>query len=90
MSSKMETATSFKLYYSARYSIYEVRFGRLFLAQIAPCLQNKKRALHANLSSNLDKLTGPWHFQMPVLIVEKQRKIIYKILMLLLQSNFRA
>ena len=33
----------------------EGRFG-LFLAQIAPSLQNKKRALHANLRSDLDKL----------------------------------
>ena len=30
--------------------------------------QIKKRALHANLRSDLDKLTGPRHFQMLVLL----------------------
>ena len=45
----------------------EVRF-RLFLAQIAPSLQNKKRELHANLRLDLDKLAGPRHFQMLVLL----------------------
>ena len=45
----------------------EVRFG-LFLAQIAPSLQNKKRALHANLCLDLDKHPGPRNFQMPVLL----------------------
>ena len=41
----------------ARATPCEVRCG-LFLAQIAPSLQNKKRALHANLRLDLDKLTG--------------------------------
>ena len=65
-----------------------VRFG-LFLAQIVSSLQNKKRALHANLRLDLDKLAGPRNFQMPVLL-KNTRKMIYKILMLFLQSSFRA
>ena len=45
-----------KLYYIARATPCEVRFG-LCLAQIAPSfIQNKKRVLHANLRSDLDKL----------------------------------
>ena len=67
----------------ARVSPCEVRFG-LFLEQIAPSLQNKKRALHANLRLDLDKLAGPWHFQILVLLANRG-KMIYKILMLLLQ-----
>ena len=51
----------------ARATPCEVRFG-LLLAQIAPSLQNKKRASHANLRLDLDKLAGPRHFQMPVLL----------------------
>ena len=66
----------------ARATPCEVRFG-LFLAQIAPSIQNKKRALHANLRLDLDKLTGPRHFQILVLL-KNRRKMIYKILMLLL------
>ena len=50
------------------------------LTQIAPSLQNKKRALHANLRLDLDKLAGPRHFQMPVIIVEKQSKMIRVII----------
>ena len=46
----------------ARTTPCEVRFG-LFLAQIAPTLQNKKRALHANLRVDLDKLAGLRHFK---------------------------
>ena len=45
----------------ARATPCEVPFG-LFLAQIAPSLQNKKRALHANLRLDLDKLAGPRKF----------------------------
>ena len=66
----------------------EVRFG-LFLAQIAPPLQNKKRALHAKFLLDLGKLAGPRHFQMFVLL-KNRRKIIYKFIILLLQSSFRA
>ena len=58
-----------------------------YIAQIVPSLQNKKRALHANLRSDLDKLTGSRHFQMPVLLKNRE-KMIYKILILLLQSSF--
>ena len=72
----------------ARATPCEVRFG-LFLAKIAPSLQNKKRALYANLRLDLDKLAGPRNFQMPVLLKDT-RKIIYKILMLFLQSSFQA
>ena len=72
----------------ARATPYEVRF-RLFLAHIAPSLQNKKRALHVNLRLDLDKPAGPKNFQMPVLL-KNTRKMIYKILMLFLQSSFRA
>ena len=67
----------------ARATPCEVRFG-LFLAQIAPFLQYKKRALHANLRLDLDKLAGPRHFQILVLLTNRG-KMIYKILMLLLQ-----
>ena len=68
----------------ARATSCEVRF-RLFLVQIAPSLQNKKCALHANLRLDLDKLAGsPRYFQMLVLLTNRG-KMIYKILMLLLQ-----
>ena len=56
----------------ARATPCEVRFG-LFLAQIAPSLQNKKRALHANLRLDLDKLAGPSEFS-NACIVEKHTK----------------
>ena len=56
----------------ARATPCEVRFG-LFLAQIAPSLQDKKRALHANLRLDLDKLAGPRNFQMPVLLKKKTK-----------------
>ena len=67
----------------ARATPCEVRF-RLFLAQFAPSLQNKKRALHANLRLDLDKIAGPRHFQMPVLL-KNRGKMINRILMLFLQ-----
>ena len=70
----------------ARATPCQVRFG-LFLAQITSSLQNKKRALHANLRLDLDKLAGTKHFQMPVLLTDRGT-MIYKILMLLLQSSF--
>ena len=64
-----------------------VRFG-LFLAQIAPSLQNKNRALHANCVRiwSYSQVHGIFN----AYIVENSRKMIYKILMLLLQSSFRA
>ena len=64
---------------------FEVRFG-LFLAQIAPSLQNKKRALHANFRLDLDKLAGPRHFQM-LALMKNRGKMIHKILMLLLNLS---
>ena len=57
----------------ARSTPCEVRFG-LFLAKIAPSLQNKKRALHANLRLDLDKLAGPQHFKMLVLLKHRRTK----------------
>ena len=68
----------------ARATPCEVRFG-LFLAQNAPSLHNKIRALIANLRLYLDKLIGPWHFQMPVLS-KNSRKMIYQILMFFFSS----
>ena len=50
----------------------EVRLG-LFLAQIAPSLQNKKRALHANLRSDLDELAGPRDLKIPILLKEQMK-----------------
>ena len=73
--------------YSACYTPYEVSFG-IFLAQIAPSLHNKKHALQARLRLDFGKLTGPRHFQMPLLFIKNRPKIIYKILMLFLQSIF--
>ena len=56
----------------ARTAPCEVRFG-LFLAQIAPSLQNKKSALHLRL--DLNKLAGLRHFEMLVLLKNRRKMI---------------
>ena len=55
----------------------EVRFELFFSKLIAPSSQNKKRALHTNLRLDLDKLAGPRHFQMPVLL-KNRRKMFFR------------